>query len=101
MKDEIWSASTLHYIIAIHTNRAKSKRLKTKEGCKKVEEVNDDDVKEEDEEDNTPLKCKTQDKEETSESKKAKSIKAKDSKDVLLQSSEKKNRKPADMTSIP
>ena len=79
VKDGIWLPSTFHRIIAIHKNKAKIKCLKTKEGCKVVKEIDDDDVEEEDKTDNIPLKRKRQDKEDDLGSKKAKSSKIEDS----------------------
>ncbi|KGN57727.1 hypothetical protein Csa_009739 [Cucumis sativus] len=79
VKDGIWLPSTLHRIIAIHKNKAKIKCLKTKEGCKVVKEIDDDDVEEEDKKDNIPQKRKRQDKEDDLGSKKAKSSKIEDS----------------------
>ncbi|KAA0066896.1 hypothetical protein E5676_scaffold236G001180 [Cucumis melo var. makuwa] len=84
IKDEVCTASTLHRVIAIHKNKARLKCLKTKQaGQIEVKVVDDKDEEEESEEDNVPLKCKRQGEEEALGSKKAKTSKAKDSKDTL------------------
>uniref|UniRef100_A0A9I9D5R9 Uncharacterized protein n=1 Tax=Cucumis melo TaxID=3656 RepID=A0A9I9D5R9_CUCME len=68
MKDRVYTTLTLHRVIVIHKNKAKTKCLKTKqEGqIKVVEEVEEVQASEEEEreEDNFPLKHKRQGKEE-------------------------------------
>lgn len=63
VKDEVWSATTVHCIIGIHKNKAKLKCLRTKQdGKSEVEKVNGEDEDEKEEEE-VPQKCKQQSKE--------------------------------------
>ena len=65
MKDRVYTTLTLHRVIVIHKNKAKTKCLKTKqEGQIKVVEEVEASEEEEREEDNFPLKHKRQGKEE-------------------------------------
>uniref|UniRef100_A0A9I9DKC0 Protein MNN4-like n=1 Tax=Cucumis melo TaxID=3656 RepID=A0A9I9DKC0_CUCME len=74
-------------------NKAKLKRLKTKQDGKSEVEKGDEEVEDEKEEVEVPLKRKRQGEEEASRSKKAKSSKVKNSKEILSLVSTKSSKK--------